>query len=61
MKDKIWRFGIDPEGVANLLAPYSWRVVEHLGYGELAERYVKPTGRELTSTPLERIVYAEKL
>jgi len=37
------------------------RVLEHLGYEELAERYVKPTGRKLVSTPLERMVYAEKL
>jgi hypothetical protein len=28
-------------------------------YNELAERYVKPTSPNLTSTPLELIVYAE--
>ncbi len=61
VRDKIWLFGMDPEGVVNFLAPYGWRVVEHLGYEELAERYVKPTGRELASTPIERMVYAEKL
>ncbi|MFB0515365.1 MAG: SAM-dependent methyltransferase [Candidatus Neomarinimicrobiota bacterium] len=60
VKDKVWLFGMDPEGVTNFLAAYGWRVVEHLGYEELAVRYVKPTGRELTSTPIERIVYAEK-
>ena len=38
-----------------------WRVLEHLGYEELAEWYVKPTGREVLSTPLERLVCAEKL
>ncbi|MBE0644803.1 MAG: hypothetical protein IH600_12035 [Bacteroidetes bacterium] len=26
-----------------------------------AERYVRPTGRELLSTPLERMVYAERV
>jgi methyltransferase (TIGR00027 family) len=61
VRDKIWLFGMDPEGVANLLGSYGWRVVEHLGYEELAERYVKPTGRELASTPIERMVYAVKL
>jgi methyltransferase (TIGR00027 family) len=61
VRDKIWLFGMDPEGVVNFLEPYGWRVIEHLGYEELAERYVKPTGRELTSTPIERMVYAEKL
>jgi methyltransferase (TIGR00027 family) len=61
VRDKIWLFGMDPEGIVNFLAPYGWRVVEHLGYEELAGRYVKPTGRELASTPIERMVYAEKL
>ena len=57
----------NPPGVATIgrwHAPgstYGWHVVEHLGYEELAERYVKPTGRELASTPIERMVYAEKL
>jgi methyltransferase (TIGR00027 family) len=61
VRDKIWLFGIDTEGVVNFLEPYGWRVVEHLGYEEMAERYVKPTGRELASTPIERMVYAVKL
>ncbi len=61
VRDKSWLFGMDPEGVVNFLEPYGWRVIEHLGYEELAERYVKPTGRELASTPIERMVYAVKL
>jgi methyltransferase (TIGR00027 family) len=60
VRGKIWLFGMDPEGVVNFLEPYGWRVIEHLGYEELAERYVKPTGRELASTPIERMVYAVK-
>jgi len=61
LKDKIWLFGIDPEEVADFLDGYGWRVLEHLGYDELADVYVKPTGRPLESLALERIVYAEKL
>lgn len=61
LKDKKWRFGMDPEGVAGFLGDYGWRVLEHLGYNELADRYVKETGRELLSMPIERIVYAEKV
>jgi len=61
VREKIWIFGLDPETVADFLGAYGWRVVEHLDYEELAERYVKPTGRELTSTPIERMVYAERL
>ncbi len=61
LKNKIWLFGMDPKDVANFLGEYGWRVLEHLGYKELADVYVKPTGRKLESMALERIVYAEKL
>jgi len=61
VRDKLWLFGMAPEDVENFLGAYGWSVVEHLGYEELAERYVEPTGRELASSPIERIVYAEKL
>jgi methyltransferase (TIGR00027 family) len=61
LKDKIFLFGIDPEDVADFLGGYAWRVLEHLGYEELAGVYVKPTGRKLKSLAIERVVYAEKL
>ena len=60
-KDKSWLFGMDPSDVADFVGAYGWAVLEHIGYEELAERYVKPTGRRLLSTPLERMVYAERL
>jgi len=61
IKDRIWLFGLRPEEVTSLLGIYGWRVIEHLGYEELAERYVAPVSRELATTPIERMVYAEKL
>ena len=61
MKDKSWLFGMDPSEVDDFLSAYGWCVQEHLGYDELAESYVKPTGRKLLSTPLERIVLAQKI
>jgi methyltransferase (TIGR00027 family) len=60
-KDKSWLFCIEPEGVDEFLSGYGWRVLEHLGYDELAEAYVKPTGRKLGATTVERLVYVEKL
>lgn len=60
LKDKIWLFGFDPETIDDFLDEYGWRVLEHLGYDELGEQYVKPTGRELMSMAIERIVFAEK-
>ncbi|AAM31165.1 methyltransferase [Methanosarcina mazei] len=61
VRDKIWLFGMDPEEWPDFLERYGWKVVEHVGYEELAERYIRPTGRELASTPVERIVFAEKI
>lgn len=60
VKDTIWQFGIDPGEVDGWLAEYGWRVLEHLGYDELGERYVKPTGRDLGWMGIERVVSAEK-
>jgi methyltransferase (TIGR00027 family) len=61
VKNKLWLYGLDPENVDDFLGDYGWRVLEHLGYEELAERYVTPTRRRLLSMAIERIVLAEKL
>jgi len=61
LKDKSWFFGMNPEEVADFLGVYGWRVLEHLSYEELAERYIKPTGRELLPMAIEWMVYAEKV
>lgn len=60
LKDGSFLFGMDPEEVGGFLEAYGWRIKEHLGYDALTDRYVKETGRQLLSTPLERMVYAEK-
>lgn len=61
VRDRTWIFGMEPGAWPDFLKAYGWRAIEDVGYEELAERYVKPAGRELASTPVERIVYAEKL
>jgi len=58
---KIFIFGIEPEQLPALIRKYGWKLIEDIGYNELAPKYIKPTGRLLTSTPIERIVFAEKL
>jgi methyltransferase (TIGR00027 family) len=60
LRDKIWLFGLDPDNVDDFLGEYGWHVLDHLDYEQLADRYVKPTGRKLQSMEIERIVYAEK-
>jgi methyltransferase (TIGR00027 family) len=61
LKDTIWRTGFDPEAIDEFLGQYGWRIREHLGYDALGERYVKPTGRDLTWMAIERIVDAVKV
>lgn len=56
----IWQFGMNPDEVEDFLARYGWRVRAHLGYEDLAVRYIPPA-RKLGTTPLERVVYAEKV
>jgi len=46
--------------VHGLLAEYGWVEREQAGTEELTERYVKPTGRDLHVSEIERCVYAEK-
>jgi methyltransferase (TIGR00027 family) len=60
VKTGVWRFGMEPQMWPAFLGDYGWRVVEDLGYDELTARYVAPTGRELRSTPVERLLYAQK-
>ena len=60
IKDNGWHFGFEPADVAGFLDEYGWRLIEDLSYAELNERYAKPTGRNLPSMQIERMVYAEK-
>jgi methyltransferase (TIGR00027 family) len=60
VKPKIWLFGLDPHEAADLLAPYGWRLLADLSGEELCDRYVQPTGRSLSSFPIERVAVAEK-
>ena len=61
VKSKIWLFGIEPEGCPAFLQKYGWRALEDCGYDQLADRYILPSGRPLSATPVERIVYAVKV
>jgi len=57
----IWLFGMEPGAWPDFLNHYGWRIIEDVGYDELGARYVKPTGRPFSSTPVERMVYAQKM
>jgi O-methyltransferase involved in polyketide biosynthesis len=58
---KVWLFGMEPKHCPSFVRCYGWRIIEDVGYDELADRYLVTAGRRLSFTPVERIVYAEKV
>ncbi len=56
-----WKFGMDPGSWPHFLEEYGWKIIEDVGGEDLEEKYVKPTGRTFASTPIERIILAEKI
>lgn len=56
----IWKSGMSPATSVEFVARYGWRALEDVSYEDLATRHIEPSGRRLGSTPVERIVYAEK-
>jgi methyltransferase (TIGR00027 family) len=59
-KSGLWRFGMEPDEVAEFLAGYGWRQLEQLGSAEFRTRYVWPSGRRLPVSEIERTVHAAK-
>ncbi|MFE2752329.1 hypothetical protein ACFXGA_10035 [Actinosynnema sp. NPDC059335] len=59
-RQRLWRLGLRPRDVGPLLARYGWRKVEDVGAEEFRTRYVRPAGRDVPVSPLERTVLAEK-
>ena len=59
-RQQLWRFGLQPAEVAAFLGEHGWRLVEQLGPDQIIQRYVKPTGRNLSASQVEWSAYAEK-
>lgn len=55
-----WRFGLSPDEVDAVLAPYGWDVVEHVSGDAYAQRYTLPAGRTAPVTDIEPAVFAMK-
>jgi methyltransferase (TIGR00027 family) len=60
-KRQLWHFGLEPKQVASFLEKYAWKELEQAGSQEYTLRYLKPVGRTLPVTEIERAVYAEKI
>jgi O-methyltransferase involved in polyketide biosynthesis len=56
----VWKFGIAPADVAALLREYGWIEREQVGPAEYAARYLRPAGRDMPVSEIERFVQAAK-
>ena len=59
-RQQLWRFGLQPDEVAAFLDGHGWQLVEQLGPNQIVQRYVEPTGRNLTASQVEWSAYADK-
>jgi len=57
----IWQSAMEPDHIPDFLVKHGWKVLEHKGYDEMARAYIAPAGRALTSTPVERMIFALKM
>jgi O-methyltransferase involved in polyketide biosynthesis len=57
---RVWHFGLLPEETPALLREFGWTEREHVGPTEYPERYLRSLGRDLTVSPIERFVYADR-
>ncbi|MDV3129127.1 SAM-dependent methyltransferase [Mycobacterium sp. 21AC1] len=57
---RLWKFGLHPDQVPEFLAGYGWHQREQVGAQEYSERYLRPAGRSMNASPIERAVYAQR-
>ena len=53
-----WIFGLDPSTVADTLKPYHLTLIADVGNRDYQEKYLKPVGRTLFVSEVERIAHA---
>ena len=59
-RGQVWKSGLVPEQVGELLAGYGWRLVEQAGPSYYRDLYIRPTGRDVAASPVEWTVLAER-
>lgn len=50
---QVWKTGMEPERVEEILRGYGWRVVEQVGPSYYRDLYIRPTGRTISASPIE--------
>ncbi|WP_137147960.1 SAM-dependent methyltransferase [Mycolicibacterium sp. CR10] len=59
-RSQLWKSGLVPEEVGDLLAEFGWRLVEQAGPSYYRDTYIRPTGRALSASPIEWTALAER-
>jgi methyltransferase (TIGR00027 family) len=57
---QVWKFGLDPDDIAEFVGTYGWRLVEQAGPAFYREHYIGPSGRDLAASDLEWTASCEK-
>lgn len=50
---QVWKSGMEPERVEEILRGYGWRVSEQAGPSYYRDLYIRPTGRKISASPIE--------
>ncbi len=57
---QVWKSGLVPEQVGELLSEYGWRLVEQVGPSYYRDTYIRPTGRDVAASGIEWAVMAAR-
>jgi methyltransferase (TIGR00027 family) len=57
--EQAWRFGLNPSEINNFIKEYNLELIEDVGSSYYQENYLKPIGRKLDVSLIERITYAK--
>lgn len=52
-RSQVWKSGLEPERVEEVLRGYGWRVLEQVGPSYYRDLYIRPTGRTISASPIE--------
>lgn len=56
---QVWKSGLVPEHVGELLAEFGWRLIEQAGPSYFRDTYIRPTGRDIAASAIEWTVMAD--
>ncbi len=54
-----WIFGLDPDTIKDYLDQFKLKLIEDVGTSYYQENYLKPIGRQLNVSEIERIIFAK--